>query len=39
LVVSGPLAGGEEKRLGLFRAVRDENLTRIKGELLGGSKP
>jgi arsenate reductase (thioredoxin) len=33
------VAGGEEERLGLFRAVRDELLTRIKDELLGGSKP
>ncbi len=31
--------GAEEERLGLFRAVRDEILTRIKDELLGGSKP
>ena len=31
--------GSEEERLGLFRAVRDEILTRIKDELLGGSKP
>jgi arsenate reductase (thioredoxin) len=31
-------AGGEEERLGQFRAVRDEILTRIKDELLGGSK-
>jgi arsenate reductase len=33
------VAGGEEERLGLFRVVRDELLTRIKDELLGGSKP
>jgi arsenate reductase len=32
-------AASEEERLGLFRVVRDEILTRIKDELLGGSKP
>jgi arsenate reductase (thioredoxin) len=32
-------AGGEEERLEVFRTVRDEILTRINDELLGGSKP